>query len=738
MSLNSNTCYCAFCGLPLTASFAIGQHHETTAEEFCCSGCRTVAGVESAKQEDGASANQMLRLGIAIFFTMNVMVFTMALWSQDVYAAEAFANPLAITLRSVFRWASLLFSMPILYLLGKPIAEGVWQALRRGTITTDLLILLGIVAAYGYSAVSVLRDAGHVYFEVGSMVLVFVSLGRWLEAKGKQQTGQSLDALASLLPPTVRLLNDQGTFTETKRENVRTGDILRVLPGERFPVDGIITSGQAMVDEHIVTGESNYSEKTGNDNVFSGSTNIDGDLHIQVTAADGSETVSRILNLVRQARAEKGYHQRLADRIATWFVPLVCLIALLAGWFHGREQGLDHGIMTTLAVVLISCPCALGLATPMAVWTALGRAARSGVMFRSGLVMEHLASIRYACFDKTGTLTTGQPTASRLIVSHGEDLNYVGEIAAQLASGSTHGLSQAIVRFQKENNTHWQPSEIITVQPLAGRGLLAELTGLGSVVLGSRRLMNEYQLQWPVNLSRQTPEYDSSELQTFVGWEGQVRGAFFFAEQLRPETTEAFEQCRQLQLDLRMITGDEQQRAVTIGNLLEIPTASQQLPEQKVATLQSLSQQGPVAMVGDGLNDAPALATADVGVALGCGADLSRDSAGICLLANDLRGFPWAVGLARETLRVVKQNLFWAFAYNICGIALAATGRLNPIWAALAMAISSIMVVANSLRLGNYPEFPDNATRTVQPNDPTSEHNKQAPATSPHFATTTS
>ncbi|NOY42137.1 MAG: heavy metal translocating P-type ATPase [Planctomycetes bacterium] len=737
MSNDAPPRYCDFCGLPLTASFAFGHPRSKAAlEEYCCSGCQTVASVENSKQENGAAAHQLLRLGLAVFFTMNVMVFTMALWSQDIYAAEAFATPLASSLRGVFRWASLLFSAPVLFLLGGPIARGVWSALRRRAITTDLLILLGIAAAYGYSVVSVVRDAGHVYFEVGAMVLVFVSIGRWLEAKGKLQTGESLDALARLLPAKVQRLDDQGNFAETARKEVRTGDVLRVLPGERFPVDGVLVGGQALVDEHIVTGESRYTEKTDGDTVYSGSLNVDGDVRIEVTAADGNETVSRILNLVRQARREKGYHQRLADRIATWFVPAVCVIAIVAGWLQGQEHGLDRGIMTTLAVVLISCPCALGLATPMAVWTALGRAARSGVLFRSGLVMERLATVQYACFDKTGTLTTGKPSTGELVVSVGESRDYVRETAAHLAAGSTHGLSQAIVHFQRQEISDWRPSKDIAVESLPGRGLMAEVADVGPVVLGSRRLMDENRLHWLDDLQPNATEVEPSEHQVFIGWDGKVRGAFFFAEQLRPEAAEAFDACRQLNLDLRMLTGDEQQRAIAIGNRLEIPTVSQQLPEEKAATLQSLAQQGPVAMVGDGLNDAPALATADVGVALGCGADLSRDTAGVCLLADDLRGFPWAVGLARETLRVVKQNLFWAFAYNICGIALATTGRLNPIWAALAMAISSIMVVGNSLRLGRYPELGNHSEAEESSDKLRSTINQKTESSQPRLVTT--
>lgn len=695
--------YCAFCGLPVPKTIGLGGKPSSLEVEYCCSGCRTVASVEEAESERGAAAHGLLRLGLSIFFTMNVMVFTMALWSQDVYPEESFTSPLAVTLRSVFRWASLVFSAPVLWLLGAPILEGVWQALRRRAITTDMLILLGVSAAYGYSVISVLRGEGHVYFEVGSMALVFVSIGRWMEAKGKRRTGESLDALANLLPATVRRLDAADVFLETPREDIVTGDVLRVLAGERFPVDGHITVGEAHVDEQMVTGESRPTEKVCGDSVYSGTLNVDGDLRVEVTAADGCETVSRLIDMVRTARSLKGHQERLADQMAAWFVPAVCLIAVMAAWHQGQSHGLDQGILTGLAVVLIACPCALGLATPMAVWTALGRAAECGVLFRSGLVMERLAAVEFACFDKTGTLTSGKPSVAALLVADQQSKESVMKVAATVAAGSVHPLSQAIGQYANEHLGDWASSETPTVETVPGKGLRAELPKQKSVLIGNRRLMEESQLDWPASLTKELAAYETLQ-QVFVGWNGQVHGVFCFGEVVRPEVTEAIAACRTLDLELQLLTGDGAPRAEAIGEQFSVAAKSDQLPEDKVAAVRELAQRGCVAMVGDGLNDAPALAAADVGVALGCGADVSRDAAGVCLLGDDLRRFPWAVGLARTTGRVVKQNLFWAFTYNCVGIAMAATGRLNPIWAALAMAVSSLLVVTNSLRLSRYPE----------------------------------
>lgn len=709
--------YCAFCGLPLPESFSFGTQADDQEIGYCCSGCRVVAAVENADSAQATHVGDMTRLGLAIFFTMNVMVFTMALWSQNLYAEAAFETRLSAVLQSVFRWASLLFSAPVLWLLGRPIAEGVWQSLTRRTITTDLLVLLGVVAAYGYSVISVVRGAGHVYFEVGAMVLVFVSLGRWLEAKGKRRTNESLDKLVALLPKTVQRLAADGTFQEVPRSDVTTSDVVRVLPGERCPVDGQIVAGRAMIDQQVVTGESKAADKAVGDPVFSGTLNLDGDLRIQVTAADGQETISRLIGQVRRARSTKGRQQLLADKITAWFVPVVCCVAIAAAWHQMDADGVDRGIMTGLAVVLIACPCALGLATPMAVWTALGRAAECGVLFRSGMVMQQLSTIGYACFDKTGTLTSGRPSVDTLLVEKGQSKQEVLRVAGSLASGSNHPLSKTLVRFVASND---ESTESVSsgneesVESIAGKGLRCEMSTYGSVLVGSRRLMDEAGIELPSRLAELLREHVDKQ-QVFVAWQGRVRGVLLLVEEVRKEAAAALAACRQLGIEAQLLTGDNAVRAQAISQELNISAQGEQLPDDKIKAVEAFSNKGGVAMVGDGLNDAPALAAATVGVALGCGADVSRDAAGVCLLADDLRDFPWAVGLARATDRIVKQNLFWAFSYNCVGIALAATGHLNPIWAALAMAVSSLLVVTNSLRLSHFSkELPGSAEEAAE------------------------
>ena len=379
---------CAYCGLPLAASWYRSEHAETARPAYCCIGCRIAASVTDASGAEGHIRWMMARLGISIFFSMNVMVFSMALWSQDLYGVSpGEESALAGVLWQLFRYLGLLFSLPVLFLLGGPIVDNVAQSVRRGVITTDVLILLGVLAAYLYSAVSVFRGVGHVYFEIACIVLVMVTLGRWLEATGKHRASEIMDGLADLLPDKVRILRDD-SIQMVPRDELVVGDCLSVLPGERFAVDGRILVGVAEVDEQILTGESMPVVKQPGDPVYSGTLNAQGDLQVEVTAAAGNETVSRMIDMIRRARLGTGRYARLADRVATWFVPVVLIIALAAGAYHTLVTGVDTGILASLAVVLIACPCALGIATPMAVWCALGHAARRQVLLHSGSALE--------------------------------------------------------------------------------------------------------------------------------------------------------------------------------------------------------------------------------------------------------------------------------------------------------------------------------------------------------------
>ncbi|HVW37410.1 MAG TPA: cation-translocating P-type ATPase [Pirellulales bacterium] len=726
--------YCDYCGLPSPHSWFAAREREENEPAYCCYGCRFAAEVAGQKGERGQSNWMLARLGVAIFLTINVVMFTMALWSQDVYAAAGeSASSFAQSLDSLFRYLSLLLSLAVLYLLGAPLAQGAWQSLRAGVPSTDPLLVLGVAASYVYSAVSTFRGQGQVYFEVGCVVLVMTTLGRWLEATGKLRATEALDALEKLLPSEARVLSDRGE-RRVAIEELRPGDRIRVLAGERFAADGRIVRGRAAVDEQIFTGESQPAIKEPSDAVLSGTLNLDGELVIEVTAAASAGALKRLVAAVHEARQTKGDYQRLADRLSYYFLPAVTMIALASGVVHGAMHGLEAGILTGLAVVLIACPCALGLATPLAVWTAIGRAAGCQVLFKHGEALERLAGVRAVAFDKTGTLTTGACRVATFVADESTPPEEVLQAAAALATSSTHHFSAAIAEFADSNvqtpsglngvgnalcgvpgtgNGQSIPLHaerhrgrcLQEVRTLPGRGLMAgKPDDDWAAYLGSPRLMREAGLVASETLQRSLCELeDDGRSVVCTGWGGRVRGVFGFDEELRTHADGAVEACGQLGLHVAVVSGDAAARVERLGEQLGVPVDGELLPEDKVAAVHRLrKEQGRVAMVGDGINDAPVLAAADVGMAMGCGADVSRQAADVCLLSDDLRRVAWAVGLSRATVSTIRQNLVWACSYNVLGIALAASGRLNPVWAAAAMVVSSVLVIGNSLRLATW------------------------------------
>lgn len=683
---------CDYCGLP-----APGARPADGAPQYCCFGCRFAAQVTRERGEEGAARWALTRVGIAVFFTMNVVMLSMALWSGDWYAgANRSGDPLSSSFADLLRWGSLFCSMPVLLLLGPGLAESGWEQIRRGLFSTDALLISGVAAAYAYSAVSVIRGDGQVYFEVGCVVLVTVTLGRWFEATGRLRASAALDALERLLPETVRRVESVGESV-IPIADVRVGDRLRILAGERFPTDGRLVAHAASVDEQLLTGESWPVTRRPGETVFGGSLNLDGTALLDVTSEPAQGTLARLVALVRDARRSRGDWQRMTERVSGFLFPAIALVAIGATAWHWHRRGFEEGLLAGLAVSLIACPCALGLATPMAVWTALGAAAGRQVLFRSGEVLERLASVRTVCLDKTGTLTTGEPRLSRLLVDSETWRADVEREAGALAAGSSHVLSRAILK----SIGSMAPASNAGVRVTPGRGLQAWSPALnGDVVLGSLEYLAE------------TGHDLSSELQTeidavrfagcsmaAIGWGGRVRGVFAFEEELRPEAAKAIARLRRLGCDVLVLTGDHAARGVRLSQELGVPVAAGLLPGAKLRHVEERKQRGGVAMVGDGINDAPSLAASDVGIAMGCGADVSRDSAGVCLLSNDLERLPWAIELARATVRTIRVNLFWAFGWNLIGVGLAATGHLNPAVAAFAMIASSVLVITNSLRL---------------------------------------
>ncbi|MBI3864306.1 MAG: heavy metal translocating P-type ATPase [Planctomycetia bacterium] len=699
--------HCDFCGLPVPGASRArpaAAEHDAPGQEFCCYGCRFASAVTRERGETGAIRWTLARLGLSIFLSMNVMAFTMALWTGDVYGHEQ-SGTLAAPLFGLFRYLCLLFSFPVVILLGGPLADSAWRALRRGSLSTDLLLLTGTAAAFVLSAVSVFRDRGPIYFEVACVILVMVTLGRWFEAAGRLRAGAALDELQRLLPEFVRVIRG-GREAETPAAEVGRGDWLRVLPGERFPTDGRLVEGAASVDRQLVTGESRPVNCAPGDEIFAGTLNLDGALVVEVTSDPGGGTIDRLITAVREARESKGYYQELADRISAWIFPSVATIALAAFGWHWHASGFDQGVTAALAVALVACPCALGLATPLAAWTALGVAARNHVLFRSGLALENLAGVRAVRFDKTGTLTTGSVRVVSCLAAESLD-SPAGRLllsrAAALAAASTHPFSRAIFEFAAARSS---AGDLTEIRQQAGRGLVGRTAETGEAVrLGSLAFMEESQCPVPSSLNPAIAAGDvAGHSPVCAGWGGRVQAVFLLEESLRSSALAAVAGCHELGLDVAVLTGDQTGRARKLEAELGVPVLAELLPEQKLAAIRETQARiGPVAMVGDGINDAPALAASDAGVALGCGADVSRDAAQVCLLSDEPDRLVWAIGFARAAVRTMRRNLIWAFAYNTAGVALAASGRLNPALAALLMVVSSVLVVRSSLSLQGAP-----------------------------------
>ncbi len=686
-----------------------GQSAAAPVVEYCCFGCRFAAAVTNSRGESGHLGWMLARLGAAIFFTLNVMVFSMALWAEDLYELPTGADAQsAAALHGIYRYAALLFATPVLFLLGKPLAANALDGVRRMRITMDAFLLVGVAAAVGISLVSAMLGAGPIYLDAACMILVCVAVGRFLEASGRWKTNQALEQLTSELPDDALVLQSDGSWQEQNVSEIPLGAVIRIAPGAQIPLDCVILSGQASVDERALTGEFQPSIKEAGDPVFAGSLNLDGILTARVTADASGGAIQRIVHLVQEARRSRSGTERLADRLTHWFVPLVMGLAVITFLAQAMADSWQQAFLASLAVLVVACPCALALATPLAISAAFGQAARSQLLFRDASVLEHLAKIKVVCFDKTGTLTTAEPRVEGFFTVTVEQQDELLAKAAALTEHIPHAYSKAIHEFAFGKDQREKQSLIAhDVSTIAGRGVTG-LIGNIQVALGNELCMREQGLRFPPEWVGNPAEDGSisSATRVFIGWEGCVRGEFAIAETTRQDAADSIWRLRELDIDTHMLTGDNPARAEVLAEQLGIGFDAQLLPDEKLDVLRSLrATHGAVAMVGDGVNDAPALAAADVGFALACGTDVSRDSADVCVLNDALVRVPEAISLARRTMRIVKQNFAWTIVYNTIALCFAASGYLSPVLATLAMVGSSVFVIANSTRLAaNVPD----------------------------------
>ena len=597
----------------------------------------------------------------------------------------------------------LALTTPVQFVAGWQFLRNGAKALRHGFANMDVLVAMGTLAAYAYSAVATF-GGGHVYFDTAAVIITLILLGRYFEARAKGRTSEAIRRLMGLSPKTARLLRD-GVEVDVPVEQLQVGDRVLIRPGERIAVDGTVEAGQSSVDESMLTGESLPVDKGPGQRVVGATVNQRGTLTVRATKVGAETALAQIIRLVEEAQGGKAPIQRLADRISAVFVPIVIGIAVLtfAGWLllgTGPDR-LAPALLATVAVLVIACPCALGLATPTAIMVGTGRGAELGILIRGPEVLEAVKRLDIVVLDKTGTVTEGKPRLTDVTPAPGGDEAYVLRVAAAAERRSEHPLGEAIVAGARERDLALGEPEAFDAVP--GGGVTARVAG-EEVVVGTRALLRERGIDVTGLLDAADRLEREGKTAMLVAIGGKPAGVLAVADTLKPTSADAVARLRHLGLGVVLLTGDNARTAQAIGRALGIDRVlAEVLPHQKVEEVKRLQAEGKrVAMVGDGINDAPALAQADLGIAIGTGTDVAMEASDLTLMSGDLRGVPAAIALSRATMRTIKQNLFWAFIYNLIGIPIAALGLLNPILAGAAMAFSSVSVVTNSLRLRRF------------------------------------
>ncbi len=621
-------------------------------------------------------------------------------------------------------WIELVLATPVVLWCGWPFLVRGARSVVTGNLNMFTLIALGVSAAFLFSVVATIapgifpdgfRQTGGthggevgVYFEAAAVIVVLVLLGQMLELRAREQTGSALRALLDLAAKSARILRDDGTEAEIALEEVKTGDRLRVRPGEKIPVDGVVIDGRSSVDESMLTGEPIAVEKSTGDALTGATINGTGALIMEATRVGADTMLSRIVDMVAAAQRSRAPVQKVADRVAGIFVPAVVLssvVAFIVWAFFGPEPSFAYAVVVAVSVLIVACPCALGLATPMSIMTATGRGARAGVLIRDAEALERLAAVDVLIVDKTGTLTAGKPALSAVIAAAGQDEDTVLRLAAGLERGSEHPLADAIVSAAEARGLSL--SAAVDFDAVTGKGVTGDIDGV-RVLLGNRTLLDEAGIDTAGLAADADARRDRGETVMFLAVDGAAAGMICVSDPVKDTTPDALARLQASGLKVVMATGDNARTAQAVAEGLGIEDVrADLLPEDKGALIRELQAAGMrVAMAGDGVNDAPALAQADVGIAMGTGADVAIESAGITLVKGDLTGIVRARTLAKATMANIRQNLFFAFIYNTAGVPIAAGVLfpvfgilLSPMFAAAAMSLSSVSVVGNALRL---------------------------------------
>ncbi|MCB1984491.1 MAG: copper-translocating P-type ATPase [Nitrosomonas sp.] len=620
---------------------------------------------------------------------------------------------------TVSNWIQLVLATPVVLWAGKPFFERGWASLKSRNLNMFTLIAMGTGVAWLYSIVATLvpgifpeafRQDGAVavYFEASAVITVLVLLGQVLELKARERTGGAIRALLDLAPKTARRIKENGNDEDVPLDQIKVGDLLRVRPGEKVPLDGIVTEGRSAVDESMVTGESMAVKKAPENKVIGGTMNQTGSFVMKAERVGKDTMLSQIVHMVAEAQRSRAPIQRLADIVASWFVPAVILVAVLAFiiWgVYGPSPAFSYALIAAVSVLIIACPCALGLATPMSIMVGVGKGAQAGVLIKNAEALERMEKVDTLVIDKTGTLTEGKPTVTKIVAAEGFAEDDLLALAASLEQGSEHPLAHAIVMAAKDKELEFSAAD--EFDSPTGKGVIGKINGQ-AVALGNAMLMEEKAVDVSA-LSTQADELRSDGATViFIAVDGQVAGILAIADPIKETTPDAIKAIQNQGIHIVMLTGDNRRTAESVAKTLGIEAVEAEiLPEDKGKIVKKLRDEGRiVAMAGDGTNDAPALAAADVGIAMGTGTDVAMESAGVTLLKGDLTGIVRARKLSVATMRNIRQNLFFAFIYNTAGVPIAAGilypffgVLLSPVIAAAAMSLSSVSVISNALRL---------------------------------------